>query len=660
MQPLSWYLNRLSLMSPAEMTWRVSHVVRDRLERSFGGVPQPAADARRIDLPSWAAPDRSSPAEYVSAAREILDGRVDLFGEPVQVGFPDARWNRDPVSGVLAPLGFGKAIDYRDARIVGSARNIWEVNRHFQLVTLAQAGAVTGDAQYREAVLRLLESWVRECPYPNGPNWSSALEHGIRLISWYLSARLLGLTAAEHPPGWLTSIYQHCRFIVRNRSRHSSANNHLIGEVAGLYLATCAWPCWRESLAWRAEARRVLEAEARRQVHADGVTREQTVGYQIFVLHFLLVAGLAGETHGDPFPAEYWTTVRRMMGFLRSIADRRGNLPDFGDSDDGMALTLSPRARQRKLPDLLELDEALAAPQLADYPPESLTAWLLQGFRAPAAWPAGPARVAREFPRGGYYVLASGRGEPGEVQLVFDSAPLGYLSIAAHGHADCLSFVLSVDGHPLLVDPGTFCYHDDPGWRDYFRSTAAHNTVRVDGQDQSVMGGPFMWLRKASPRVETVELEAPVQRIRASHEGYCRLADPVIHAREVALDAAAGRVTVRDELRCRAGHQVERYWHFPPRCKVQLGEDGVLRAAVPGVILEMRCPDAAIELLSGHRNPRAGWFSPRFGSLQRSTTAVCRSRVSGTTLLQTTFEWRLAQENEPEDRARVDSSLLTD
>jgi hypothetical protein len=96
MQPLSWYLNRLSLMSPAEMTWRVSHVVRDRLERSFGGVPQPAADARRIDLPSWAAPDRSSPAEYVSAAREILDGRVDLFGEPVQVGFPDAPWPRGP------------------------------------------------------------------------------------------------------------------------------------------------------------------------------------------------------------------------------------------------------------------------------------------------------------------------------------------------------------------------------------------------------------------------------------------------------------------------------------------------------------------------------------------------------------------------------------
>ncbi len=84
-----------------------------------------------------------------------------------------------------------------------------------------------------------------------------------------------------------------------------------------------------------------------------------------------------------------------------------------------------------------------------------------------------------------------------EIRLVVDAGPLGYRSIAAHGHADALSFTLSVGGLEFLVDPGTYAYHTQGAWRQYFRGTAAHNTVRVDGQDQSESGGNFMWLRKA-------------------------------------------------------------------------------------------------------------------------------------------------------------------
>ena len=85
-------------------------------------------------------------------------------------------------------------------------------------------------------------------------------------------------------------------------------------------------------------------------------------------------------------------------------------------------------------------------------------------------------------------------GTKDEVIAVMDAGPLGYLSIAAHGHADCLAFTLAVAGRAILIDPGTYCYHSEPEWRDYFRGTAAHNTVRVDGCDQSEIGGAFMWL----------------------------------------------------------------------------------------------------------------------------------------------------------------------
>ena len=78
-------------------------------------------------------------------------------------------------------------------------------------------------------------------------------------------------------------------------------------------------------------------------------------------------------------------------------------------------------------------------------------------------------------------MLGNRFGRSDEVLLVADAAPLPFLSIAAHGHADCLSFVLSLGGVQVLVDPGTYCYHSDPKWREYFKGTSAHNTVRVDG-----------------------------------------------------------------------------------------------------------------------------------------------------------------------------------
>ncbi len=601
----------------------------------------PAADAAASRLPPWRAPSAACDSRYIIAADDVLEGRIDLFGSRVQVGFPEVDWHRDPVSGVRAPLIFGGAIDYRDPALVGSARNVWEINRHHQLVALAQAWAVTGEMRYRQGAQALLDSWLKACPYPLGLNWTSALEHGIRLINWYIAARLLGWDEGEPAKGWLDSIYHHCRFIWRHRSRYSSANNHLIGEAAGLYIAACAWPCWKESRDWRARARAILEAEAGRQVHEDGVSREQTTGYQIFVLQLLLIAGLVGELHDEPFPRAYWQTVRHMIAFLRSITDVGGHLPDFGDSDDGMAFMLSPAARDRRVEDILELDEVLSATDGREPDPRGAAAWLLEGFPRPGAWPAGEGRVARAFPQGGYYVLGGDSGTRREVHAVLDAAPLGYLSIAAHGHADCLSFVLSLGGVQILIDPGTYCYHDDPVWRSYFRSTAAHNTVRIDGVDQSEQGGPFMWLRKARPTVETVEPGGRPQRVVAYHDGYARLADPVVHRRELRMDHVGACLEVIDTLQCSGAHRAERFWHLGPECMVARSGPATLAITAPGVRVEMRFGDAAgLRLFRGSYEPRAGWLSPRFGVLRPITTAIVSDDVAGETVLRTELRWR--------------------
>ena len=120
--------------------------------------------------------------------------------------------------------------------------------------------------------------------------------------------------------------------------------------------------------------------------------------------------------------------------------------------------------------------------------------------------------VRRAFPEGGYFILGEDFETPREVRLVADAGPLGYLAIAAHGHADALAFTLSVGGKPILVDPGTFSYSSQP-WRRYFRSTAAHNTVVVDDRDQSEYGGSFLWLEHANAVVETFRASGDEQTL---------------------------------------------------------------------------------------------------------------------------------------------------
>ena len=116
---------------------------------------------------------------------------------------------------------------------------------------------------------------------------------------------------------------------------------------------------------------------------------------------------------------------------------------------------------------------------------------------------------------------------PDQVQLAFNCGALGYGAMAAHGHADALSIWLSVGAFWALIDPGTGAFDDDASVREYYRSTRAHNTIEVDGLDQSVQAGPTIWHRQARPVMDHNDLEPDVLA-RGRHDGYTRLRDPCL------------------------------------------------------------------------------------------------------------------------------------
>jgi hypothetical protein len=641
-------------MTPAEIGHRVIKAASMRVEKlGLTRTSVPAPDLTRRARAWIDCEARVDPAPYVAAADRIAAGRLDVFAlRDVDLGLPP-RWNRDPKTGIEAPLEFGKTLDYRNEAVVGDCKYLWEPNRHLQLVTLAQAYCLTKDRKYGEALALQLESWFEACPYPMGPNWSSALEAGLRLINWALAWQLVGglesklfegAEGAAFRSRWLTSIYQHCEFVSGHYSLHSSANNHLIGELAGVVIASIAWPYWDRSRQWFDKAHAMLEREALLQNAPDGVNREQAVSYQQWELDLLLLPLLAVQANGRSFSVEYRARIEAMLEYVASIIDVGGNVPMFGDADDGFVVKLDPREGFCRFHSLLATGAILFG--RGDFKAKAgamddKTRWLI-GAEADSRFDAigvSTARlpVRRAFPEGGYYILGTDFETPNEIRLIADAGPLGYREIAAHGHADALSFTLSVGGREFFVDPGTYAYHTQGQWRDYFRGTGAHNTVRIDGIDQSEPGGNFMWLRKARATCSQWFESAEEDVFEGWHDGYLGLADPVMHRRRIVLEKPARRATIEDTLQMSGRHAVELFFHCHEECVVERVEGGVrLSRGDRSILLELpQLPGAEVHILEASEHPIGGWVSRRFDHKQRAPTILWTGTLAGRQVLAT-------------------------
>jgi heparinase II/III-like protein len=635
-------------MTPVEVAHRALRLMQARAEHA-GLVRAPAVPApdRSVTGEPWI--DRNpgvEPSAYLAAAERIAQGELELFSlAAVELGSPP-RWNRDPKTGIEAPLEFGKLLDYRDADVVGDIKYLWEPNRHLHLVTLAQAYALSGKREYYEALQAQLESWFVACPYARGPNWSSALEAGIRLVNWAIAWQLVQPIAdREFEARWLRSVYEHAHFVRHWFSAHSSANNHLIGEATGVFIASLTWPHWPEMRAWGKAAKEVIEREALAQNAPDGVNREQAVWYQQFVLDMLVLSLLAGKANGEWFSAAYEARLEAMMDFIAAVMDVGGNVPMFGDADDGHLVRLDPHPEYSPFRAALALgavlfrrgDFKVKAARLDDK-----ARWLL-GAGAAAQYEALELEstrlpVRQSFPQGGYYILGADFDTPREIRAVVDAGPLGYTSIAAHGHADALSFTLSVAGRELIVDPGTYAYHTQERWREYFRGTGAHNTVRIDGLDQSEQGGNFMWVKHARAGCALWLSTPDKDSFEGWQSGYTRLEDPVRHRRLIELDKRARRLVIEDSLDMAETHEVELIFHFAEECRVDIVAEGVL-VEREGITLRLRLPEGgAAEIYSGSLAPLFGWISRAFDRRSATRTLVWRAKLAAPAILRSEIE----------------------
>lgn len=600
MSSLAWYVGRAATMSPREAVWRARRIVdtlagRDglrvhadsrmpidresdwdtRLKRFSDSIARPVLlDQDRADQVA-----RQQPAEVrrlLAEAERVLTGdRAYLGYRSVNIGSV-IDWNHDPITGHRWPAVAGSRIDHRVA--CSDPKWIWELNRLQHLPMLAQAWLLTGESRYAEAAFDHLDSWLDQNPIGTGIVWRGAFEPGIRAIS--VAIALQGL---RNSPAMTTRRYRRvvrmldgsARHCWHARSRFSSANNHLIGELAGLVTVHLLFPELAAPASLYRRAVDTLAAEADRLILPDGAGAEQSISYQIFASELLAVVVVLMQLRGDRVPPELVAALDRGARYLASLVGSEDPDPRYGDDDDSFALRLGAE-RKRTVRQHLGIVAAITGNITAErYGEATLTAaWIAAALHTRTAEigagvgsaETGPSVYA---PNGGLVVLRSGRQ-----RLTMDVGPLGYLSTAAHGHADALAVTLSTEGRELIVDPGTASFYGDPAVRSAHRGTRAHPTVCVDDVDQSVVGGPFYWRRRAQTTVHWIDLDQGI--VDAEHDGYLRLDDPVVHRRWLVATPGDRTLIVVDLIDGRSEHTVAVSWPLHPDLDSTPGPDGQL------------------------------------------------------------------------------------
>jgi uncharacterized heparinase superfamily protein len=354
-----------------------------------------------------------------------------------------------------------------------------------------------------------IDRWIAENPPGSAVAWDS-YPVSLRVVNW-IKWQLAG---EQLPPQAIESLAHQVRHLSPRLEKHLEGN-HLLENYKALAIAGCFFT-GAEADAWRAQGLRGLERELARQVLADGAYSELAPMYHGIVSEGLLDLTNILQTYGLEQPAWLIDVARRMTAWGAGVAHPDGDWPQFNDTSLGSA----PR-------------------------PAELAAYLQRlGLHSGNVIP-------------GHFVRIS----LGDWVLVADLADLGPDHNPGHGHADSLTYELSIAGRRVVVDTGISTY-DVGETRASERATAAHNTLAIDGENSSEVWGSFRVARRArTQRIATPALDGALT-IAAEHDGYRRLKGAPRHRRGWVLGKDS--LVIRDDILSRSAHDIRSYIHLHP------------------------------------------------------------------------------------------------
>ncbi len=510
----------------------------------------------------------------IELADQILGHQFDLLGSGLVSLGKNINWHCDFKTDYCWPPIYYADIDYSDLSQPYDVKVPWELSRGQHFVTLGQAYWLTGDEKYAQEFVNQLESWLAANPPQIGVNWNCTMDVAIRAVNW-----TWGLYFFAHSPSFtddnltrfLKSILQHGRHIIRNLEDGPIRANHYLADGVGLVYLGLMFPEFKEAEGWRKKGLEILFDEMLHQVYPDGADFEASIPYHRLALELFLTPILLCVLNDITVPAPVMARLEKMFEFVRAYTKPDGTIPVWGDADDGRLLRLSrPPDLEREFIDhryLLAIGAVLFNRQdfglaAGDCWEEAI--WLF-GQQAVAYKNSLPAQIdsvtSNRFPDAGIYIMRRD-----DLYLLLDAGPNGQDENGGHAHNDTFSFELFAYGKSFIIDPGSYVYTADYKARNLFRSTAYHNAIVVDGQEINHFEEKYLFSMEnnAISTVHCWKTTAEYDFFDGEHNGYQRLAQPVIHRRQVYFDKIEGWWIIRDLLTGAGAHQYQCNFHFAP------------------------------------------------------------------------------------------------
>lgn len=640
MNRLFWYFYRLKRLPLPEFFYRAKLFVLKKFDKIFPGKKIPDS----VPFPDYVGERDVSGSETYFPGLEsrtknyadlVLKHRFRIFGIERDFGDP-IDWYLDPKTGKSWPGEFWGDIDYRNGKTTGGIKFAWELNRFHHFPCLAISYALTKNESYREEIFDQLAHWLEFNSYPNGINWIMGIELGIRIVNLIYTLKFLGPESLrpEHRQLIGRFVFTHAAHLYRYPSKYSSCANHAVAEALGLFLSGLCFPELKNAAKWKGFGKRVLEREIKRQIYPDGSNFEHSLPYLQFVLDHFLVYFLFCEEYGEDVDVDVENRLNSSFGFISAILDKKGNFPSVGDDDDGHLIKFW-FGEHNNFISLLNTGAVLfnKPDWILENAEFDQKTFFLLGKDSAHKWHELKKSKKRDvlsvqsFDNAGLTALRD--VSPFEILFVVNSGPLGLKPLGGHGHADALSFWLSIDGHPVFIDPGTYLYHSGGKWRRYFRSTSAHNTIRVDDLDQSEIVSDFMFKNFYDVNRTRPETTGEGIQWTASHDAYERLKDPVRHKRKFFYDPKEKKFVISDELTVGKKHRIACFFHLHPDCSA-IKADNIIAISCGNqkVRLHVDRKWQLVELKKGEKSPIIGWYSPGFNEIKEAYAVVLSADIT--------------------------------
>lgn len=564
-------------------------------------------------------------ANTLQAAECVLAHQFDLLGSGPFVPFDSQRadteneykpidWFLDPVSGLRFPENVpSKQWSPTMAPASADVKLPWELSRCQHWVALGQAYRLTRDERYVFEIVHELDDFTEANPIGIGINWVCTMDVALRAANWALALELIKLSNGVPSSFWeraVRALLKHGLFIYNNlENKYEVTSNHFLSNLVGLYYVGSVLRGLPETGEWLEFCRASLEREIEIQVLEDGADYESSVPYHRLVTELFLGTARLASLRGEPFSEAYRTRLRKMVHFLAATLRPDGLMPQIGDADDGRLHIFGYGWSRPQDPRHIFAPAALAL----DEPEWLIHAGPCGGWEA--AWwgfdidpsciqDGSPPETAELFPDAGLAIFRRSG-----TYLIVTNGRVGTKGFGNHKHNDQLGFEFHAKGIPLVVDPGSFVYTADAAERNLFRSTAYHNTLSVDAEEQNELRPEWLFrlFERAHPEHLGFNVGSTWVEYRGQHVGYRRLKHPVSHERTFHLDIERPALYIRDRLEGAGTHFLRWHFHLAPEVSATQRAERIFVLNAGGQCFTIGTDEGPKGVL------RDAWYSPSYG-----------------------------------------------